>query len=112
MSPWVVLKSPPYTDSGIRVWPIDFFIENRAYLAYGGQVQKHINNHAMKFLRDQVEAPAGVPGQKFGAMGLDVTFPQLEVCQLSLPQIIHGDKELKTSQSWSFEWGGTPELWS
>ena len=108
------LKIMPYMEGDIKVWPIEFFISNRHALAYDSGEQKHFNNHAMKFLRDQLERTAGVPDSDngFATFGLDLTFAQLDICDISLPQIIHGGQELKTPMSWSFEYSGTPVRWS
>ena len=110
-----VWRAPmPRMEGDIKVWPIEFFINNRRALAYDSAEQKHLNNHAMKFLRDQLERPAGVPDSSrgFDTFGLDLTFAQLDICDISLPQIIHGGQDLKTPMSWSFEYSGTPVRWS
>ena len=96
------------------VWPLAFFRNNRHVLAYSTDEQKQLNNHAMKFLRDMMEHPAGVPYRMLGAQewGLDLTFPYWNVSEVWLPQIIHGGDQLKTPQSWSFEYNGPSVQWS
>ena len=70
------LQNMPRMEGDTKVWPIEFFINNRRALAYDSAEQKQLNNHAMKFLRDQLEQPAGVRDRALDAhtTGLDLTF--------------------------------------
>jgi len=110
------LQAPlPAENHGVKFWPLDFFKNNRYQLAFGDGVSKYRNNHAMKWFREMVEYPPGKPYGTFGSYGMDLTFPQLDVCEIFMPQIIHEKGtavELKTTSSWSFEYQSVPVPWS
>ena len=112
-----VSRPVPMTFEGVKVWPLEFFKNNRKLLAFGdpGDLTrgKYINSQAMKFFRDMCEGPMGVPSEQY-PLGLNLTFRDFDVVAMQLPHMIHDggpDGELKTSMSWSWDYTKEKVWW-